>query len=237
VAVVKTKVGVAVVLAIAAISVAPPAWAFDPIGHDIIEAAAYRRLLETAKVPGTGISGQALLGALIAQKVLSAPPCLDEPPGGGCGPETLRVAPLRTWPIVRSGAADLLIDRQLDERGQCQHFMAQTADGRSPVDPRTGVPGALATTAYERCVGILGAVLDNILRHPRLASWRVAGMYSLIHAVEDSFSPAHARRDRDATTWCPIGSRSSWRPRSCACAPARPMRTGRSTWAAGPAWC
>jgi len=183
-----------VVLIVAAIST--PAWGFDPVGHDIIEATAYRRLLEATEVPGTGVSGRALLAALIAEKVLSAPPCFDESPGGGCRPEAVRVAPLRAWPHLGSGAADLLIDRQLDEHGQCQHFMAETADGRSAIDPRLGVPGALATTAYSRCVRILGAVLDNILRHPRLSSWRVAGMYVLIHAVEDSFSPAHARRDQ-----------------------------------------
>jgi hypothetical protein len=194
-AVVRSRLGLAVVLIVAAVST--PAWGFDPVGHDIIEGAAYRRLLETAEVPGTGVSGRALLAALIAEKVLSAsPPCFDEPPGGGCSPEALRVAPLRAWPHLGSGAADLIIDRQLDEHGQCQHFMAETADGRSAIDPRLGVPAALATTAYSRCVRILGAVLDNILRHPRLSSWRVAGMYALMHAVEDSFSPAHARRDQ-----------------------------------------
>ncbi len=181
----------------AALLVAAPAWAFDPRGHDIIEAAAYRRLLATSEVPGTGVSGKTLLATLAAQKVLEPPPCLGAPPLGGCSPEALQAAPLRGWPPLGSGAADLLIDRQLDERGQCQHFMAKTADGMTPVDPRLGVPGALATTAYQRCLAILGVVLDNILRHPRLASWRVAGMYVLMHALEDSFSPAHAHRDGD----------------------------------------
>ena len=191
----RTGLGLAVILVVA--GAAAPAWAFDPVGHDVIEGAAYRRLLESAEVPGTGVSGRALLAALIAQKVLNAPPCFDEAPGGGCSAEALRQAPLRSWPPLGSGGADLLIDRQLDAHGQCQHFMAETADGRSPIDPQLGVPVALATTAYSRCVRLLGAVLDNILRHPRLSSWRVAGMYVLLHAVEDSFSPAHARRDQE----------------------------------------
>ncbi len=172
------------------------AWAFDPTGHDIIEAAAYRRLLRTEEVSGTGVSGRTLLGTLIAQKALDPPLCFRDPNHDGCDGQTLRGAPLRSWPRIGSGAADLLIDRQLDESGQCQHFMAETADALSPIDPRLGVPVELATTAYRRCVEILGAVLDNILRHPRLSSWRVAGMYVLMHAVEDSFSPAHARRDQ-----------------------------------------
>jgi hypothetical protein len=174
---------------------ASDAWAFDPPGHDIIEAAAYRRLLTSPEVPGTGISGRALLGALIAQGILLAPPCFEAAPGGPCRPEVLREMPLRSWPPVGSGSADLLIDRQLDQGGQCQHFMATTEDGLSPLDPRLGVPRSLATTAYDRCLGILGAVLEGILRHPRLSASRVVGMYVMMHAIEDSFSQAHARRD------------------------------------------
>jgi hypothetical protein len=191
--VVATWLRLTVVLAVVITSTR--AWGFDPIGHDIIEAAAYRRLLETAAVPGTGVSGPTLLATLMAQEVLSAPPCFGDPQDRHCSAEALRRAPLYAWPPLGSGAADLLIDRQLDAHGQCQHFMAETADGRSPIDPRLGVPGALATTAYDRCMRILGAVLDNVLRHPRLAAWRVAGIYVLMHAIEDSFSPAHARRD------------------------------------------
>jgi hypothetical protein len=189
------RLGLAVVL-VAAAGAGSRVWAFDPVGHDIIEATAYRRLLQTAEVPGTGVSGRTLLGALIAQRVLEPPQCFDDEPDGGCSAEALREAPLRSWPRVGSGAADLLIDRQIDERGQCQHFMAQTDDAMSPIDPHLGVPTALATTAYSRCVSLLAAVLDNILRHPRLSAWRVAGMYVLMHAIEDSFSAAHARRDQ-----------------------------------------
>ena len=65
-----------------------------------------------------------------------------------------------------------MIDRQLGQQGQCQHFMANTEDGLSPPDPRTGVPGALATTAYLRCIRVAGQVFDGILRDP--APGRVA---------------------------------------------------------------
>ena len=88
-----------------------------------------------------------------------------------------------------------MIDRQIGQRGQCQHFMAQTADSVSPVDPRFGEPGALVTTAYSRCVQVAGVVFDGILRDPYLASWRVVGTYVLMHAIEDSFSAAHVDRD------------------------------------------
>jgi hypothetical protein len=186
--------GPALLVALIVVLTGSRAWAFDPIGHDTIEAAAYRRLLATAEVPGAGISGRTLLAALMTQKVLVAPPCFGEVSTGGCSLQVLREAPLAAWPRLGSGAADLLIDRQLDEAGQCQHFMAQTVDGLSPIDPRLGVPAALAGAAYTRCIGILALVLDGIVRHPRLASWRVAGIYVLMHAIEDSFSEAHAHR-------------------------------------------
>lgn len=175
---------------------AAPARAFDLTGHEVIEAAAYRRLLAMDQVPGEGISGRALLAALIDARVLLPPPCFDLLHARGDCDERARLElPLGFWPVLGSGGPDLVIDRQLGQHGQCQHFMAQTADGLSPVDPSTGVPGALATTAYVRCVTIFGVAFDGILRDPARAQWRVAGAYVLMHGVEDSFSAAHADRD------------------------------------------
>ena len=173
-----------------------PAHAFLPAGHELIEAITYRRLLARASVLGPGVPGRALLAALITSGDLRPPRCFNPArPRGPCGPEERRQTPLAYWPRLGSGAADLLIDRQLSEGGQCQHFMAETADGLSTMDAQLGVPLALATTAYLRCVAILGQAYDGILRDPRLAAWRVTGMYALIHAVTDSFSAAHAARD------------------------------------------
>jgi hypothetical protein len=176
-----------------------PAVAFGLDGHEIIEATAYKRLLALRAVPGTGppaLSGRAMLAALIATGVLVAPPCFDRArPDGDCGSAQRLDLPLRYWPTLRSGVPDLVIDRQLGQRGQCQHFMADAADSLSPVDPRFGVPGGLATAAYLRCIRVMGSVFEGILREPRLAEWRIAGTYVLMHALEDSFSAAHADRD------------------------------------------
>jgi hypothetical protein len=170
--------------------------AFDLDGHFIIEAAAYRRLLALARVPDTDVSGRQLLGSLIAGGLLAEPPCFDHArAGGGCGPAERRDQPLAFWPTLGAGAADIIIDRQLSARGQCQHFMAVTSDGVSAPDPRFGVPTALATTAYSRCVEVLGAVLDGMLREPGRARVRLLGLYALMHAIQDSFSAAHAARD------------------------------------------
>jgi len=175
-----------------------PGAAFELDGHEVIEATAYKRLLALDAVPGTGppgVSGRALLGALIATGVLAEPPCFDRTrPRGDCGTTQRLDLPLQYWPTLRSGAPDLVIDRQIGQHGQCQHFMGTTADGLTPIDPRFGVPGGLATAAYLRCVRVVGAVFNRILRDPHLANWRLVGTYVLIHAIEDSFSAAHVDR-------------------------------------------
>jgi hypothetical protein len=173
-----------------------PAWAFDLDGHAIIEATAYKRLLALARVPETQVSGRELLAALVADGVLLEPPCFDER-SHGCGPRDRLERPLAFWPILGASAADLIINRQLNASAQCQHFMAETRDGLTPPDPRMGVPEGLVTDAYTRCVRILGVALEGIARDPRLARARLVGMYSLVHAIEDSFSAAHAARDAD----------------------------------------
>lgn len=137
------------------------AGAFGLEGHDIIEAAAYKRLLALERVPGARVSGRALLATLIADGVLDEPPCFGlTHSDGGCpfgGPLN---APLAYWPVLGSGTLNLVINRQISQDGQCQHFMAQTQDGLSPPDPRLGVPAALVTNAYTRCALLAATVFD-----------------------------------------------------------------------------
>jgi hypothetical protein len=175
---------------------APRASAFELDGHFVIEAVAYKRLLGLTKVPDTEVSGRQVLAALIAGGVLVEPRCFDpERPRDSCDAQDRRERPLTFWPRLGAGAADIIIDRQFNQSGQCQHFMAETADGLSAPDPRFGVPAALVTAAYSRCVTILGGAFDGLLRDPRLARQHLVGMYALMHAIQDSFSPAHAARD------------------------------------------
>ena len=173
------------------------AFGFGLEGHEIIEAAAYKRLLSADVVPGTRVSGRTLLATLIADGVLYQPPCFNLDPGGGCRLGGRLDAPIGYWPVLGSGTLDLIIDRQLGQEGQCQHFMAETKDALSPLDPQLGVPSALVTTAYTRCMLIAGTAFDRILRVPRLANWRLGGAYALMHGIEDAFS-ARARDARRA---------------------------------------
>ena len=194
-----TRSAAAALAAAAVILWAAPGSAFELDGHRVIEAAAYKRLLALDAVPGTGpppVSGRAVLASLIAGGVLDEPPCFDlRRPRGDCGARQRLELPLQYWPQLHAGAADLVLNRQLGQRGQCQHFMAETKDSVSPVDPRFGVPGALVTDAYVRCIQIVGLVYDGLLRDPYRASRRLAGTYVLIHAIEDSFSAAHVNRN------------------------------------------
>ncbi len=174
--------------------------AFALEGHEIIEATAYKRLLATDAVAGTSpvVSGRTLLASLMMTGVLLQPPCFDPTrPTGDCGAIERLELPLGYWPVLGSGTPDLVIDRQIGQHGQCQHFMAPTADGLTPIDPRLGVPSALANDAYLRCVRVAGIVFDGTLRDPYLARQRMAGTYVLMHALEDSFSAAHVDRDAE----------------------------------------
>jgi hypothetical protein len=188
----------AIAISISILLAATDARAFELDGHEIIEAAAYKRLLALELVPGAGapaVSGRALLAVLIADGVLDQPPCFDrDHPRGDCGTEQRLDLPLLYWPRLHAGAPDLVLDRQLGQQGQCQHFMANTHDGLTPIDPASGVPAALVTEAYQRCVRVAGAVFDLILRDPQLAQWRLAGTYVLMHAIQDSYSAAHVNR-------------------------------------------
>jgi hypothetical protein len=193
------RLGIAAGLGLLAALAAGPAAAFELGGHETIEAAAYKRLLALDIVAGTGtpgVSGRTVLATLIATGDLARPPCFDlRHPMGDCRPAQRLDLPLQYWPILGSGTPDLVINRQLGQRGQCQHFMARTADGLTPIDPRFGVPRDLVTAAYGRCIQILGLAFDGILRDPRLAGWRLVGSYALMHGIEDSYSAAHADRD------------------------------------------
>jgi hypothetical protein len=65
------------------------------------------------------------------------------------------------------------------------HLMAETDDSFSPIDPRFGVPGGLVTTAYTRCVSILGAAYDGLLRDPdRVAAAVIRLARSLARAAD-----------------------------------------------------
>lgn len=181
-------------VAAAALTLVPRAAdAFKPLGHDVIEATAYKRLLAEQQVPGTGVSGKEILASLIRRGVLAQPTCFPATRGteAPCTPPPTD-EPGEWLPQVRSGREDLWLARQFSGSEQCFHFMASTSDVYESTGVAAGgVPERLAELAPPRCMRFVNGLVDSIIgrqHHPDDA-------YVLIHAVVDSYSGAHAVRD------------------------------------------
>jgi hypothetical protein len=160
------------------IACAHAAYAWDPFGHDLIDATAFRRLMATPE-------GRETLRYLSARGILRRPHCFE----ADCAGEL----PVRTWPPLETSGLDLLLSRQLGSTGQCYHFMAHIADVRTPIDPALGIPHGMVI-ARDRCIRVVERVLDRLLVAPAQAT-RAEGAYAILHAIADSYSPAHAERD------------------------------------------
>ena len=187
------NLGVRPVLWVALLVAPCPGLAFDPQGHDVIEAWAYRSLVE-------GLDGQAprpeVLRDLINDGALVSPICFGR---GDHPPEPCRTAaaenPLLQWPQPLTDRPDYDYRRQFDEAGQCAHFMGMLADEASPPLAGRHVPRALATTALARCRNMLDDLLRQVVVVGGVGTRESGyGLYELMHAVTDSFSYAHAER-------------------------------------------
>lgn len=186
---------------------AAPAAAFDAFGHEVTEARAYRLLLD---LPATaaGPSGKEVLARLIARGVLDPPRCWGATPAAG-GDACAQSEDALDWlPVLGAAAPDLILTRQLADNGQCFHFMAHSSDLLGPGD-RNGADGLPAgNVARERCVALLTALVDELARDPVGAREENRGAYALVHAVQDSYSPAHVERAGAAG---PIARLKVWR--------------------------
>lgn len=210
-----------VAAALAACALPARAWAFDPIGHDVIEAQAYRRLLDASPslpdgVGGT-VRGDVVVAALIADGVLAAPGCFGASAGSSSCREARAREPTRWWPPLRSGRMDFVLDRHFGAVGQCYHFLAHPGDDDAPhvVDPATAVPAGLVARPYRRCVRLVGTLVE-------VAAGAGAGdargidndVYALLHALADAHSAAHVERDaRGRIRWMRVWNALPWNPR------------------------
>ena len=181
------------VLGAALLAIPGASAAFDQRGHDVIEAMAYRSLVEGRD----GLPPQSdVLRDLINDGALVPPICFGRGPNP---PEECRTKvsenPLLNWPQPRTDRPDNNYRRQFTEAGQCGHFMGMLADEASDPLPGRHVPRSLATTAFVRCSNML----DDIMRHVVMVGGPGIresgyGLYELMHAVTDSFSYAHTER-------------------------------------------
>jgi hypothetical protein len=181
---------------LATAGVAGPARAFDSKGHSVIEALSYRTLVE-------GYGGQPrrpdVLRDLINDGALETPWCF----GTGDDPSTECLAaparnPLLCWPEPRSDRPDAFFRRQFSNPGQCFHYMGTITDGLTDPIPGTSIPRALGTSAVFRCNDLLDILMRQVVVDGGPGARQSGfGLYELMHAVEDSFSYAHAERTPD----------------------------------------
>jgi hypothetical protein len=176
---------------------AADAFAFDSKGHVVIEALAYRSLIE-------GRDGQPprpdALRDLLNDGALAPPICFGRgaSPPGYCI-DAAFANPLMDWPRPETDQPDAAFRRQFSDPGQCFHFMATLEDAQTDAIPGTSIPRALATSAVVRCRDLLDHLLRQIVIDGGPGTRKSAyGLYELMHAIGDSFSGAHS--DRQAGT-------------------------------------
>jgi hypothetical protein len=184
----------------------PPASAFDSKGHDVIEAMAYRTLVEGH---GNQPPRPDVLRDLINDGALDAPWCFGR---GEKAPSDCRDAPaenpLLCWPRPETDRPDAFFRRQFSDSGQCFHYMGTLTDSLSEPFPGTSVPRALATSAVVRCNDLLDGLLRQVVVEGGPGTRRSGfGLYELMHAVEDSFSGAHTERRGEKVDYLRV-----WKP-------------------------
>ncbi len=108
---------------------APAALAFDSKGHVVLEALAYRTLIEghDGRPPQTDV-----LKDLFNDGDLAPPLCFgwDGHPPGFCA-DALTTNPLLDWPKPLTDQPDAAFRRQFSDAGQCFHFMAEIDDAET----------------------------------------------------------------------------------------------------------
>ncbi len=204
-----TTVVTVLLVTFATIGVAGPAFAFDSRGHSVIEALAYRALVE-------GYGGQSprpdVLRDLINDGALEAPVCFGS--ADELSAECLAAParnPLLCWPEPRSDRPDAFFRRQFSDSGQCFHYMGTIGDSLSDPFPGTSIPRELGTSAVVRCNDLLDILMRQVVVDGGPGARQSGfGLYELMHSVEDSFSYAHTERTPDGErvdylrVWKPI---------------------------------
>ncbi len=169
--------------------------AFAPNGHDIIEAQAYRSLVEGTRTYDDGlgqqVTGQQVLEELLEAGVLKGARCFPVYRGSsGCIPDGDERKVLNWWPQPGTGHSDLVFARQFGPIGQCYHFLGQRDD------EELGVTEGLEKNAYARCIRTLRALMNIVTTEASYeANLQNNGIYELMHALGDSYSSAHTERD------------------------------------------
>lgn len=166
----------------------------DSWGHKVIEAAAYKHLLNTKQIPELGnVSGRDVIVTLVHYGILG-PPTGDDTTKDlyhSLFPKDSSSYTLLDFlPQLKSGGPDVLIDRQFADNGQLFHFMAFLHD----IDRRdsSALPFPdLLLKAYPRCLRFLTGLTYQILLDRLDSKARRESIYELVHSIAGSYSGAH----------------------------------------------
>lgn len=176
-----------------------PGFAFAPHGHEVLESAAYRRVLGMRNIKdglGKTTTGLEAMRTLFSVGLLESPGCAPQEattdirctPGGDPLPRDF-------MPPLVTGRLDEVLGRQFSSDGQCFHFMARSADVvETELDGQTGVPTGLRARAYDRCIVTLESILEETFSHTGVSTAGLRGLYAMMHSIADSFSAAHVDR-------------------------------------------
>ncbi len=198
-----------------------PAFAFDSKGHVVVEALAYRTLIEghDGRPPQPDV-----LRDLFNYGDLAPPLCFgwDGHPPAFCDDAATK-NPLLDWPRPLTDQPDAAFRRQFSDAGQCFHFMAKLDDAATEPIPGTTIPRALATSALVRCRDLLDDLLRQVVIEGGPATMHSAyGLYEMMHAVGDSFSGSHTQRRpetlaiEELRVWAPLTHLPGLAPESTA---------------------
>src|SRR5262249_27608247 len=183
--------------------------AFDSKGHVVIEALAYRTIVEGC---GGMVRGGEVVGDVVNDGALVAGVCFgwkDAPPGY-CQ-DVGKANSLLEWPKPLTDQPDAAFRRQFSDAGQCFHFMAKLEDAQTALLPGTEIPRATATSAIARCRDLADNLLRQIVIVGGPGTRRSGyGLYELMHSIEDSFSRSHSQRRpgthliEELRVWAPL---------------------------------
>ena len=183
---------------VAAAAMAAALWpvsasAFDSKGHVVIEALAYRTIVEGRE----GLPPRPeVLRDLLNDGALVPPLCFG---WGGAAPGYCEGAaesnPLLEWPKPLTDQPDAAFRRQFSDAGQCFHFMAKLDDAETEKIGGTPIPRSLGIAALVRCRDLADNLLRQVVIDGGPGTRRSGyGLYELMHAIGDSFSGAHTQR-------------------------------------------
>ena len=173
-------------------------FAHDTWGHKLMEAYAYRLLMNnSADMSPLPIDGKELLNELIKNRILDAPKALKNIN------DSLTVdlrdtsdVPFEFLLPLKSGFSDVYLPKQFAKSGQQVHFMAMKKDLTGiPINDPAAAKHLVLTRAFPRCIRYMTELMYQILLSQSGAEERQETVYDLMHAIQDSFSQAHAERD------------------------------------------